>query len=196
MAEATKQYNFKLSENLLSALKAKAERENTNVTALIVEGIKHVLGVVDGPEPHIDNQLYERLAQIESRLTEIEKSDIEVNIYNRIDRLESQLQELREFVSENLEAKESQAVKHQNPIPEKLPLLEALAAAEEKTDSTPSQSVSQREIERMTGISQRQLSKVPLNDSIEVTIEGKPHRIQCTERPGERKPSRWIVEPV
>lgn len=196
MAEATKQYNFKLSEDLLNALKAKAERENTNVTALIIDGIKHVLGMTDGPEPRIDNQLYERLDQIENRLTQVEKNDIETNIYSYIYRLESQFQELKEFVSESLDGKGHQVAKHQNPTPEKLPLLEALGQEEEETLSPPSQRMSQREIEKLTGIGKRQLSQLPLNTPMEVTIEGKRYRIQCTDRPGERRPSRWIVEEI
>lgn len=196
MKDEAKQYNFKIPASLLDALKTKAEEEGTSVTALITQGVRQILGITEVLPERIDNQLYERLDQIEGRLTQVEKSDIETNIYGYIYRLESQIQELKEFASDYLESKGHQATKHQNPTSEKLPLLEAIAAAAEKTDSTPAQSMSQREVEKLTKISQRQLSQLPLNTPMEVTIEGKPYRIQCTERPGERKPSRWIVKSI
>lgn len=101
MPEQLKQYNFKLPENLLNALKAKAEEEETNVTALILRGVKQILGLSEIPQVNrIDSELYQKIDRLEKRLAQVENNGINSDIYNRIYLLEEQLQQLRGTISD------------------------------------------------------------------------------------------------
>ncbi|MDZ8104713.1 MAG: hypothetical protein RM338_03695 [Nostoc sp. DedQUE12a] len=57
--------NFKLPKPLAEALRAAAKERNTTATDLVIQGLHHVLGAVDGVESDVEN----RLDQIESSLS-------------------------------------------------------------------------------------------------------------------------------
>ncbi len=56
--------NFKLPKPLAEALRAAAKERNTTATNLVIQGLHHVLGAVDGVETDVETRLH----QIESNL--------------------------------------------------------------------------------------------------------------------------------
>lgn len=51
--------NFKLPKPLAVALRAAAKERNTTATDLVIQGLHHVLGDVDGVETDVETRLYQ-----------------------------------------------------------------------------------------------------------------------------------------
>ena len=92
MTSKLTQYNFKLPEDLLAALKERAVSDGTNATAIIIQGIRQVLGLTEEPTyPDIYKKLYEEL---NSRITQLEGGSIHQDIYDRLSHIEEVVSEL------------------------------------------------------------------------------------------------------
>jgi hypothetical protein len=92
---AKKQVNFKLPQNLIEALDAKAESENTNRTELVTQGIRYILGLSEVQSDSVDNHVYNRIDSLEARLHQIETHRIDGSADDcRIDQLEDKVRQL------------------------------------------------------------------------------------------------------
>jgi polyhydroxyalkanoate synthesis regulator phasin len=90
-----KQVNFKLPQDLIEALDAKAERESTNRTELVIQGIRYILGLSEVQSAGIDTHIHNRIDSIEARLHQIETHRVEIGVDDyRIDRLEDRVSQL------------------------------------------------------------------------------------------------------
>jgi len=93
---AKKQVNFKLPPDLIEALDAKAQQENTNRTELVVQGIRYILGLSEAQSSSVDSRIYNRIESLEIRLHQIETHRVDdgsVDDY-RLDRLEDRVSQL------------------------------------------------------------------------------------------------------
>lgn len=134
-----KQVNFKLPPDLIEALDTKALQENTNRTELVIQGIRHILGLFETQSASVDNRIYNRidtlearlhqiethrvdgsvddyrLDRLEDRISQIESQRIEDDIHNRIDTLAEQMQSLSNRLDQIQEQKQLTAkVEHRN----------------------------------------------------------------------------------
>lgn len=92
---AKKQVNFKLPPDLIEALDAKAEQENTNRTELVIQGIRYILGLFEIQSTSVDSRIYSRIDTLEARLHQIETHRVDSSVDNyRLDRLEDRVSQL------------------------------------------------------------------------------------------------------
>ena len=83
--------NFKLPKPLTAALRKAARDRNTTATDLVIEGLHHVLGSVDGIEDGVEA----RLAQLEAQLNHLANSTdkrVDSGVDNRLSLLEQKLE--------------------------------------------------------------------------------------------------------
>lgn len=83
--------NFKLPKPLTAALRKVARERNTTATDLVIEGLHHVLGSVEGIEDSVET----RLAQLEEQLNHLANSTMErvdTGVDNRLSLLEQKLE--------------------------------------------------------------------------------------------------------
>lgn len=84
--------NFKLPKALTAALRKVARDRNTTATDLVIEGLYHVLGSVQGIEDGVET----RLAQLEAQLNHLANSTdggVDTDVDNRLSLLEHKLEE-------------------------------------------------------------------------------------------------------
>jgi predicted transcriptional regulator len=90
-----KQVNFKLPQDLISALDAKAEMESTNRTELVIQGIRYILGLSEAQNTGIDIHIHNRIDSVETRLHQIETHRVDGGVDDyRVDRLENRVSQL------------------------------------------------------------------------------------------------------
>jgi uncharacterized coiled-coil protein SlyX len=83
--------NFKLPKPLTAALRKVARERNTTATDLVIEGLHHVLGSVEGTEDSVET----RLAQLEEQLNHLVNSTdnrVDTSVENRLSLLEQKLE--------------------------------------------------------------------------------------------------------
>jgi chromosome segregation ATPase len=83
--------NFKLPKPLTAALRTAAADRNTTATDLVIEGLHHVLGSVEGTESSVEN----RLAQLEEQLNHLSNNKdkrVDTDVDNRLRSLEQKLE--------------------------------------------------------------------------------------------------------
>jgi hypothetical protein len=84
--------NFKLPKPLVDALRKTARERNTTATDLVILGLHHVLGSVEGTESGVEN----RLAQLEAQLNHLANSTdgrVDIGVDKRLSSLEQKLEE-------------------------------------------------------------------------------------------------------
>lgn len=92
---AKKQVNFKLPQDLIEALDAKAERESTNRTELVIQGIRYILGLSETQNTSVDKRIYNRIEALEARLHQVETHCVDSGVDDhRLDRLENRVFQL------------------------------------------------------------------------------------------------------
>ena len=86
--------NFKLPKPLAEALRATAKERNTTATDLVIQGLNHVLGAVDGMESDTETRLHELEAELEQLANGIEsRIDNELGQHSiRLSSLEQKLE--------------------------------------------------------------------------------------------------------
>jgi hypothetical protein len=83
--------NFKLPKPLTAALRTAAADRNTTATNLVIEGLHHVLGSVEGTEDSVET----RLAQLEAQLNYLANNKdkrVDSDVDNRLSLLEQKLE--------------------------------------------------------------------------------------------------------
>jgi hypothetical protein len=83
------QVNYKLPAEIVAALREKAKAEKKTATELVLQGLRHVLGMPEGQQAnHLESSIQESIRFIEERLRQLEARDIENQLYPRLARLE------------------------------------------------------------------------------------------------------------
>lgn len=83
--------NFKLPKPLTAALRKIARERNTTATDLVIKGLHHVLGSLDGIEDGVET----RIAQLEAQLNHLSNSTdkrVDSGVDNRLSLLEQKLE--------------------------------------------------------------------------------------------------------
>ncbi len=83
--------NFKLPKPLTAALRKIARERNTTATDLVIKGLHHVLGSLDGIEDGVET----RIAQLEAQLNHLPNSTdkrVDSGVDNRLSLLEQKLE--------------------------------------------------------------------------------------------------------
>lgn len=117
-----KQVNFKLPQDLIEALDAKASRENTNRTELVIQGIRHILGLSKVESNRIDNRIEKRIEKLEAHLHEFETHRIDIgveiqrvedDIHTRLHELTKEIQDLSDRLSKSQQKESTKTTEHQ-----------------------------------------------------------------------------------
>lgn len=82
--------NFKLPKPLVDALRTAASERNTTATALVIQGLQHVLGDVPGTETGVESRLYQLEEEV-SRLGFTLNDDTPLTQQGRVTNLEEKL---------------------------------------------------------------------------------------------------------
>ncbi|AUT04563.1 MULTISPECIES: hypothetical protein [unclassified Nostoc] len=85
--------NFKLPKPLVEALRATAKERNTTATDLVIQGLRYVLGEVNGMETDVETRLHQLEAEL-NRLTSGIESSVENQLGQHSHRLSSLEQKL------------------------------------------------------------------------------------------------------
>lgn len=80
--------NFKLPKPLVEALRATAKERKTSATDLVIQGLHHILGSVNGIETNTENRLHQLEAELKQLAQSIE-AGIERGTENQEERLSS-----------------------------------------------------------------------------------------------------------
>ncbi|MBH8565924.1 hypothetical protein I8748_27785 [Nostoc sp. CENA67] len=111
--------NFKLPKPLVEALKAAAKERNTTATDLVIQGLHHVLGDVDGVETDVETRLH----QIESSLEAKFEAKLEA-LNTRLAQLEGAMMMLQRNQNTRQKPRSAYSNYHSGQSPQLKPLSE------------------------------------------------------------------------
>jgi hypothetical protein len=75
--------NFRLDPKLLKAARKKAEKEGTSLTALVVEGLNHVLGIKSESSIESHTEIKRQLEDLTTRVEKLESAAVKKPYRNR-----------------------------------------------------------------------------------------------------------------
>ncbi|MBD2450552.1 hypothetical protein H6G76_26170 [Nostoc sp. FACHB-152] len=125
--------NFKLPKPLVEALRAAAKERNTTATDLVIQGLRYVLGEVDGMETDVET----RLSQLETELDRL-ANGVESRVDNKLgqhsqrlssleQRLETLATRLTQLEGQRYKSARRQAYPYNSQVPQSIELQPFLA---------------------------------------------------------------------